>query len=175
MSMRNLTTAVAIAASCVCIQGAYAQEPPRTERRVIAAVREWRDPRDHARDSLIKESISLRDTRVAYAAMAAAENSRLPLQDRLAALEVIVTFVLDDPRASISFDTSEPAPGDLSVPLGGSSPHRVGTAGAHPVTPALTRTLRLRVEKLASSDSDPRVRSAATGVLWARSSAKHTP
>jgi hypothetical protein len=173
--MTHLTTAFALVVSFVCTQSIDAQEPSRTERRVMAAVREWRDPPKHARESLVIESISLRDTRVADAAMAAAENGRLPLEARLAALRVILTFVIDDPRAAISFDSRVPAPGDLSVPLGGSSPHTVGVAGAQPVTPALIRKLRMRLERLASSETNRQVRSAAKDVLTAASRAKRAP
>lgn len=173
--MTNLAAAIALAVSFGCIQSADAQETPRTERRIAAAVREWRDPPNHARELLVIESISLRDARVADAAMTAAENGRLPLHDRLAALRVILTFAMDDPRAAINFDSGVPASGDLSVPLGGSSPHAAGVAGAQPVTPATTRKLRMRLQRLASSDPNRQVRSAAKDVLTAASHPKRAP
>jgi hypothetical protein len=125
--------------------------------RVLAE--EWSSP---PRDSLALEALSgassiLRDQRVYDAVKAVAENSTLGRQERLMAIQVLVSDF--DPCLSIAYrEPRYPKLGGREYVWFGTSNHYVGMAGRQPLVPTVREEVVATLRLLGMDDPDEVVR-----------------
>ncbi|MGH3041081.1 MAG: hypothetical protein ACRDNG_04975 [Gaiellaceae bacterium] len=159
--MKIITAAaVLLAAQCwTTALRAQDRSPPANEQ-VVIALRQWStvSNADSALlETLVESSIRLRDERVLDAMLRVAAQTGLPEVVRLSAMRVLLTYLVENPQATVGLDALRDPVGSLA----GRLTHRSVIAGPQPITPTSLQRARAALEAMAASDPNENVRNAA--------------